>query len=76
MTWECAECHATGDDRRLPNAVCHHCGKLLCRADQRVIADVAFDPAGGEADQTAIHCRACWRQHHLLIDIPLGHSDR
>jgi hypothetical protein len=76
MTWECAECQASDAQRNRIDAVCHHCGKLLCRQDRQVIADVAFDPAGGEANQTAVHCRACLRRYHTRIDIPVGVPDQ
>ena len=54
MSWECAECRRGEGQRTLIDAVCHHCGKLLCREDRSVIADTAFDPPGGEA----VHCGA------------------
>ena len=78
MTWDCAECQAAEGQRTsdgqpiLIDSVCHHCGKLLCRPDRRVFADAAFDPAGGEADQAAVHCQACSRQHHGRIDSLFG----
>jgi hypothetical protein len=77
MTWECAECQSAEGQRSLIDAVCHHCGKLLCRQDRVLIADAAFDPSGGEAaDQTAVHCRACSRQHHNRMDALFGRADR
>ncbi len=72
MTWECAECHvAEGQGIRI-DAVCHHCGKPLCRDDQQIIPDLAFAAASGEAGAEAVHCRSCRREHHTRIDIPLG----
>ena len=53
------------------DAVCHHCGKPLCREDRVLIADVAFAAFAGEAGTEAVHCRPCKRQHHNLADIPL-----
>ena len=63
MTWECAECNS--DDRQYPIAgICHHCGKPLCRDDRVLIADDAFAALTGDANQVAVHCRACKREHH------------
>jgi hypothetical protein len=76
VTWECAECNASEGRGVRIDAVCHHCGKPLCRDDRLVIADVAFAPTAGEMDQTAVHCRLCGRQHHSRFDIPLGASDQ
>jgi hypothetical protein len=77
MTWECAECQAGEGHQRRIDAVCHHCCKLLCHQDRVLMVDAAFDPAGGgAADQTAVHCRACSRQHHSRIDTLFGRSDQ
>ena len=76
MNWECAECHARETRQNRIDAVCHHCGRLLCRQDRKLIADVAFDPAGAEGNETAVHCRSCLRRHHTPIDIPIGLPDQ
>ncbi len=68
--WECIECNAEEPPTPI-DAVCHHCGKPLCRKDQIVIADDAFATFLGEAGR-AVHCRACRRRHHRLPGIPLN----
>jgi hypothetical protein len=73
MAWECAECHARESRDNRIDAVCHHCGKLLCRDDRVLIADLAF--AGGRTDQVAVHCRLCKEQYHK-VDVPLGRRIR
>lgn len=72
MTWECAECHATEKHGARIDAVCHHCGKPLCRDDQELVPDLAFASASGEVGAEAVHCRSCKREHHVPIDIGLG----
>ena len=71
VAWECAECHAREERGCRIDAVCHHCGKLLCRDDRVLIADFAFASASGEADQAAVHCRSCKSQYHKT-DLPLS----
>lgn len=61
MAWSCGECGASEgrDGETVIDAVCHHCGKLLCRQHQRWIEDLAFAaPRGGAAVQ-ACHCSSC-----------------
>jgi len=66
VSWECAECHGReGEDRIWIDAVCHHCGKPLCRDDRVLIADAAFAPGPGEAPQETVHCKACKRRYHM-----------
>ena len=74
MNWECAECNVQDRKSRI-DGICHHCGKPLCRDDQVLIADDAFASLSGEASWEAVHCRACWRQHHPRA-IPLGKRHR
>lgn len=74
MSWECAECSVQDRKSRIAG-VCHHCGKPLCRDDQVLIPDDAFAAMSGEADQVAVHCRACWRQHHPTA-VTLGRESR
>jgi hypothetical protein len=74
VTWECAECHAIENREIRIDGICHHCGKLLCRADQEVIPDLAFAAASGEIGAEAVHCRSCKRRHHRRIDVSLGTS--
>jgi hypothetical protein len=61
MAWECAECNTP--DRKI-DAVCHHCGKPLCRADRIVIIDDAFASTRAQRGPAAVHCRACRRRYH------------
>lgn len=67
MAWECGECRSVeGGDIRV-NAVCHHCGKLLCREDQRVFPDPAFAVGGDSAGAEAVHCRECASEYHPVL---------
>jgi hypothetical protein len=70
MSWECAECNAREDRQTRIDAVCHHCGKPLCRWDRVLVADLAF--AGG---QVAVHCGPCKRRHHAT-DVSLGRGNQ
>lgn len=63
MTWECIDCNVDDRQNRI-DGICHHCGKPLCRDDQVLIPDDAFAAFSGEANQVAVHCRACRREHH------------
>ena len=66
VAWECAECHRREEEDQIRiNAVCHHCGKPLCRDDRVLIADIAFATAPGETRQEAVHCKACKRLYHM-----------
>jgi hypothetical protein len=71
VAWECAECNVKEDLGTPIDAVCHHCGKLLCRKHRVEIADHAFSAAPGPMGRTAVHCRACKRRYHPA-DIPLA----
>lgn len=63
MSWVCDKC-SRGDGESTVDAVCHHCGALLCRDCRHEIP--ADDLVGTPADvlRTAIHCSACRRRHH------------
>jgi hypothetical protein len=61
MAWECAECNTP--DSKI-DAVCHHCGKPLCRDDRIVILDDAFAGVPGQRGTAAVHCRKCRRRYH------------
>jgi len=74
MAWECAECNVKESAGRKIDAICHHCGKPLCRDDRIEIADNAFSSVGS-AGPTAIHCRACRRKYHAGA-VPLGTAER
>jgi hypothetical protein len=73
MAWECAECHVREDASNKIDAVCHHCGKLLCYEDRRLTADAAFASTSGDSGQVAVHCQACLDQYHVrTISISSG----
>lgn len=76
MTWECDECHAAESGGTRINAVCHHCGKTLCREDQVVIMDHVFATGHGDGGTEAVHCRDCKSRYHLPGDLPLGARSR
>jgi thymidine kinase len=74
VTWECAECHVAEvatDKRTRVDAVCHHCGKPLCRDDRLLVPDHAFDPGPGDIGADAVHCPSCKRRFHGA-DISIG----
>ncbi|ALG08421.1 hypothetical protein [Kibdelosporangium phytohabitans] len=69
MSWKCGECNAreNKDEDVVVDAVCHHCGKPLCRKDQRTVAvdeafaDTEFDTGGS---REAVHCDTCRKTYH------------
>jgi len=68
--WECGECglveghRMEGTDEVVQiDAVCHHCGKPLCREDQHFITDDAFSRKSPVDLPQACHCSACRRRH-------------
>ncbi len=71
MAWECSDCNARedGDGKVVVDAVCHHCGKPLCRPHQLAVIDDAFATTDSDGlipeDRIAIHCDSCRRTHHL-----------
>lgn len=69
MAWECAECSSreTDDGDVNINAVCHHCGKPLCRRDRVEFIDSAFSLEYGVTGRAAFHCRRCRRRHHRSL---------
>ena len=66
MAWECGECNAREDRHTRIYAVCHHCGKPLCREDQVRIVDFVFADEPGPVGRIAVHCRPCMRRHHQI----------
>jgi hypothetical protein len=70
MTWKCGECgFIEGKDKVLVdlveqevnvNAICHHCGKLLCQKDRVLIKDDDFD----DKMAYAYHCEDCKKAFH------------
>jgi hypothetical protein len=66
MTWKCAICGETdGVNGGIVNAVCHHCGRLLCRRHQIIIRDPAFSRDKGFR-ASAVHCPNCKNRHRSL----------
>lgn len=72
MAWECSDCNAREDGQGtvVVDAVCHHCGKPLCREHQ---VPVVLDPAFGAVAVLdapvfgglfPVHCDSCGRAHH------------
>jgi hypothetical protein len=65
MSWDCAFCarEERPDGSVRVEAVCHHCGALLCDEETYVVwdTDVLGSPAGG---QWAVHCWACRHEWH------------
>ena len=62
------------DDSVIVDAVCHHCGKPLCRRDQwMVTVDEAFADTEFETvwSRQAVHCDACRRTHHPRVVTPV-----
>ena len=64
--WECGDCAQPETSRRTLDAICHHCGLLLCSECRVVVVDGAFGGSLISFERTAVHCRACRREHHLL----------
>ncbi len=75
MSWECAVCNTREDQHNRIDAVCHHCGKPLCRGDRMEIADYMFTNAPGRIGQAAWHCKQCKDEHHRT-DVPLGEESQ
>jgi hypothetical protein len=70
MAWECNDCDARedSDGKVVVDAVCHHCGKPLCRSHQLAVLDDAFAVTESDGlipvDRIAVHCESCRRAHH------------
>ncbi|WP_410674059.1 hypothetical protein [Amycolatopsis sp. cmx-4-68] len=75
MAWECSDCNAREeeDGKVVVDAVCHHCGKPLCRDHQQPLIDDAFATSESDGlipwDRIAIHCESCRRIHHLRATV-------
>lgn len=69
--WECGDCGQPENSARALDRVCHHCGLVLCADCRYELVDGAFSGPLVSAARTALHCRACWREHHP-VGIPLG----
>jgi hypothetical protein len=63
--WRCADCGRAEDRPKqfLVEAICHHCGKLLCPTHAHRVPDNAFH--GGSTQAT--HCATCRRDHHPTL---------
>lgn len=67
MGWRCAECGKAEEGKKFAiDAVCHHCGKPLCRTHQNRIGDDAFHGHEGQSSR-AVHCPQCRRRHHAAL---------
>lgn len=67
MALTCGECGAVnGRGGAVVNAVCHHCGKLLCRRHQVALLDSAFK-GKRSVPPVAIHCAACSKTHNPIV---------
>jgi hypothetical protein len=75
MPWACGECNAREDRQVRIDGVCHHCGKLLCRADQKLVVDFVFADEDGPLGREAVHCRSCAHEHHPT-DLHLSRKSR
>ncbi|MHC1560632.1 hypothetical protein ACR9E3_16875 [Actinomycetospora sp. C-140] len=65
MSWECTFCgrEERPDGKVIVDAVCHHCGAVMCRDDQYVLWDT--DVLGrATRGRWAVHCSSCRREHH------------
>jgi len=62
--WTCAECEQPERGGVKVDAVCHHCGKLLCASDRIWIHDDAFAVDSRETTAVAAHCKSCKQAHH------------
>lgn len=71
MAWECADCHTPESQGTRIDAVCHHCGKPLCREDRVLLPDYVFAASPGDVGAEAVHCRSCRREYHDIRDLPL-----
>lgn len=63
MSWQCDECWRADGVGEI-DAMCHHCGALLCAKCRTDIVDT--EPVGARPGEsrTAVHCASCRRRHH------------
>lgn len=77
MSFRCEHCSKTEPTIKVV-AVCHHCGKPLCKDDAIGLHDPAFATEVGEAAPIAVHCRPCRERYHSRIkpgeEISLSYS--
>lgn len=73
MVWECGDCSQQESRQLAVDAVCHHCGKLLCRDDQYRLQDPSFRGQFGSRERIAVHCRDCRDAFHPT---PVGNGRR
>ena len=75
MTWMCVDCNtletrepSTGpartEDEVVVDAVCHHCGRPVCRTNRFLITDDTFAAEPGTPPAASFHCKECYRRHH------------
>ena len=62
MALECASCGST----EKVDAVCHHCGKPLCRDRENCRFEIEDNAFGNTMTLpvVAVHCRECWETAH------------
>lgn len=66
MPWECGECgsqEGKKDGEIMIDALCHHCGKPLCKKHRISIEDDAFSNTSTLSRQ-AFHCADCKKAYH------------
>jgi len=64
MAWECGVCGVKEQQEIKIDAVCHHCGKLLCSKHRIQLVDNAFGNEPGLTGRQAYHCNDCKTLHH------------
>lgn len=75
MTWKCVDCNvpenrdpqlgpARSEEHVVVDAVCHHCGRPLCRKNRVLILDEVFSDGLGLPTATSFHCKECYRTYH------------
>jgi hypothetical protein len=70
MSWECGYCGSVeGIDGVMIEAVCHHCGKPLCRLHRLEFLDEVFGQEPGPLGSHAYHCSDCKKAYHARAAI-------
>lgn len=68
MSWKCGACgQMDGRGGVIVDAVCHHCGKPLCREHQVEVWDTAFRSDKETSWVSTIHCAECRRNHPRIM---------
>ena len=66
-SWVCGECSRPEGDRLKINAVCHHCGTLLCSRHRIDLPDGAFRRSTMSLPRSAAHCHKCAEAYHHVV---------